>query len=59
MIAGVNHTVEITALLLDCFNGAPEDSLSASTIVCEGMEEANSSLSVPSAIDYLGSERQD
>lgn len=58
MIAGVDDAVEVRALFLDGFDGAPQHSLSAAAIIGVGMEEPHGSLSVPSASDYAQGEFQ-
>lgn len=56
VVAGVDDALKVGAFFLNGFDGAPENSLAAASIVGVGVEETHGSFSAPSAIDYLRNE---
>jgi hypothetical protein len=52
MISGEDDTVKIGIFLLNGFNGAPEHSLAAATVVRVRMEESYRTFSALSCIDH-------
>ena len=55
VVAGVDDAVEIRDFILDGFDGAPQHSLSAATIIGVRMEEPHGSVSVPCTTYYAES----
>ena len=51
MIAGEDEAIEVRVFILNSFDGAPKDSLTASAVVGVGMEEPDGWLAVPTAVE--------
>lgn len=51
MIAGEDEAIEARIFILNSFDGAPKNSLTASTVVGVGMEEPDGWLPVPTAVE--------
>ena len=58
-VAGENDAVEVGVLVLDGFDGAPEDSLAAAAVVGVGVKECDGALAVVSGGEDLEGDSED